>query len=97
MSIAIENGAEDLKTAEDSYEIITGIKDYEKVRAALKNKGLEWEAAELTMIPTSFVKLEGKNAEQVLGLMESLEDNDDVQNVYANFDIPDEILRQQAR
>jgi len=94
MSIAIESGAEDLKTEEDSYEIITGIKNYEKVRAALKENRIEWEAAELTMIPSSYVKLQGAQAEQVLNLVETLEDHDDVQNVYANFDIPDEILQQ---
>ena len=97
MSVAIESGAEDLKSEEDSYEIVIGIKDYEKVRAALKDKGIEWEAAELTMIPSSFVKLQGKQAEQVLNLVESLEDNDDVQNVYANFDIPDGILSKHSK
>lgn len=97
MSIAIENGAEDLKTEQDSYEIFTSIKDYEKVRSALKEKGIEWEAAEITMIPTSYVKLQGSQAEQVLNLVESLEDNDDVQNVYANFDIPEEILQQHIK
>jgi len=95
MSIAIESGAEDLKTEEDSYEIVTDIKDYEKVRAALKEKGIEWEAAELTMIPSSYVNLQGAQAKQVLGLVESLEDHDDVQNVYANFDIPEDILQQE--
>ena len=97
MSIAIENGAEDLKSEQDSYEIFTSIKDYEKVRSALKKKGIEWEAAEITMIPTSYVKLQGSQAEQVLNLVESLEDNDDVQNVYANFDIPEEILQQHIK
>ena len=97
MSIAIENGAEDLKTEQDSYEIFTSIKDYEKVRSALKEKGIEWEAADITMIPTSYVKLQGSQAEQVLNLVESLEDNDDVQNVYANFDIPEEILQQHIK
>ena len=97
MSVAIENGAEDLKVEEDSYEIVTKIKDYEKVRTALKNQGIEWEVAEITMIPASFVKLQGSQAGQVLRLVESLEDNDDVQNVYANFDIPDEILRQHTK
>ena len=97
MSIAIESGAEDLKAEEDSYEIVTDIKDYEKVRAALTEKGIEWEAAEITQIPSSYVKLQGKQAQQVLALVESLEDHDDVQNVYANFDIPDEILQQHTK
>lgn len=97
MSIALEGGAEDLKTEEDAYEIVTEIKDYEKMRTALKDNGIDWEAAEITMIPSSYVKLEGKQAEQILNLVESLEDHDDVQNVYANFDIPDEILQQHAK
>lgn len=97
MSIAIESGAEDFKTEEDAYEIITNIKDYEKVRAALKDNGIEWQTAEITMIPSSYVKLAGRQATQVLGLVEALEEQDDVQNVYANFDIPDEILQQYAK
>ena len=97
MSAAIESGAEDLKTEEDSYEIFTSIKDYENVRTALKEKGIEWEAAELTMIPSSFVRLQGQQAKQVLNLVEALEDHDDVQNVYANFDIPDGILQQHTK
>lgn len=97
ISIAIENGAEDLKTEQDSYEIFTDIKDYEKVRAALKDNNIDWEAAEITMIPSSYVNLQGSQAEQVLNLVESLEDHDDVQNVYANFDIPDEILQQHTK
>jgi YebC/PmpR family DNA-binding regulatory protein len=96
MSIAIENGAEDLKAEQDAYEIVTDIKDYEKVRTALKDNHIEWEAAEITMIPSSFVKLQGSQADQALSLVESLEDHDDVQNVYANFDIPDDILQKHS-
>lgn len=97
MSIAIEIGAEDLKAEEETYEIVTAVRDYEKVRAALKKNSIEWEAAEITMIPSSYVKLQGTQAVQVLSLVESLEDHDDVQNVYANFDIPDEILQQHTK
>ena len=97
MSIAIDSGAEDLKTEEDSYEIVTEIGNYEKVKAALKDKAVKWDAAEITMIPSSFIKLQGAQAEQVLAMVESLEDHDDVQNVYANFDIPDEILKAHAK
>lgn len=96
-SVAIESGAEDLKTEDDSYEIITNIKDYENVRTALKDNGICPQIAEITMIPSSYVKLEGAQATQVLRLVEALEDQDDVQNVYANFDIPDEILQQYAK
>jgi YebC/PmpR family DNA-binding regulatory protein len=97
MSLAIESGAEDLKSEEDSFEIVTDIKDYEKVRTALQDNGVEWDAAEITMIPTSYIKLQGQQAEQVLSLVESLEEHDDVQNVYANFDIPEEILKAHAK
>ncbi len=97
MSIAIESGAEDFKAEPDAYEIVTDIKDYEKVRAALKKNGIECEAAEITMIPSSYIKLQGTQAGQVLSLVESLEDHDDVQNVYSNFDIPDEILQEHAK
>ncbi|UCB57098.1 MAG: YebC/PmpR family DNA-binding transcriptional regulator [Candidatus Omnitrophota bacterium] len=97
MSIALDSGAEDLKGEEDSYEITTDVKNYEKVRAALESNKIEWDAAEITMIPSSYVKLQGAQAEQVLSLVEALEDLDDVQNVYANFDIPDEILQQHTK
>jgi len=63
----------------------------------LKENRIEWEAAELTMIPSSYVKLQGAQAEQVLNLVETLEDHDDVQNVYANFDIPDGILSEHSK
>jgi transcriptional/translational regulatory protein YebC/TACO1 len=65
-----------------------------EVREVLAAKGLKWENAEITMIPQTMVKLEGKPAEQMLKLMDKLEDNDDVQNVYANFDISDEDIAQ---
>jgi len=96
MSIAIESGAEDLKTEDDSFEITTNIKDYEAVRKALEDNNITWQAAEITMIPSSYVKLEGNQANQILGLVELLEDQDDVQNVYANFDIPEKILQEHA-
>jgi YebC/PmpR family DNA-binding regulatory protein len=98
MSIAIDSGAEDFKSDEANYEIITDIKDYEKVRAALKQNNIEWDAAEITMIPSSYVQVQNnKQAEQVLNLVEALEDQDDVQNVYANFDVPDEILDKRGK
>jgi transcriptional/translational regulatory protein YebC/TACO1 len=68
--------------------------DFIEVREALAAKGLKWETAEITMLPQTMVKLEGKQAEQMLKMMDKLEDNDDVQNVYANFDISDEDIAQ---
>lgn len=96
MSIVLEAGAEDMKSEGKNYEITTSVQDLEKVKQALKDKGVKWQVAELTMIPSSTVKLTGNDAKQILTLVEALEDHDDVQHVYANFDIPDEILEQVA-
>ncbi|MEA3560664.1 MAG: YebC/PmpR family DNA-binding transcriptional regulator [Candidatus Omnitrophota bacterium] len=92
MSVILEAGAEDLRTEGDVYEIITGHTDLDKVKKVIVAKGLKYTVAELTMDPKSTVKVDGAAAKQVLGLVESLEDNDDVQHVYANFDIPDTII-----
>lgn len=94
MDIVLEAGAEDLKSEGTSYEITTEVKDFEKIKEALKKNGVEWQMAELTMVPSSTVKVVGEDAKQVLALMDAIEDYEDVQNVYANFDIPDEILEQ---
>lgn len=88
--VALEAGAEDVKDEGDSFEVITDAPSFSEVRDAIAAKGLKWESAEVTMIPQVMVKLEGKQAEQMIRLMEKLEDYDDVQNVYANFDISDE-------
>ncbi len=90
--IALEAGAEDVKEADDGYEIVTDPSAFMTVRDALADRGLEWLSAEVTMIPQTTVQLEGKQAEQMLKLIDKLEDNDDVQNVYANFDIAEEDL-----
>jgi YebC/PmpR family DNA-binding regulatory protein len=93
MNIILDNGAEDMKTETDSYEISTQPRDFEAVKKAIENNNIEISSAELTMIPDSTVNISDKSvAQQVLGLISALEDNDDVQNVYANFDIPDAIL-----
>ncbi|MBN2429027.1 MAG: YebC/PmpR family DNA-binding transcriptional regulator, partial [Deltaproteobacteria bacterium] len=81
---ALEAGAEDVKDEGDVIEVLTDPNDFIEVRDAIAEKGLTWETAEITMIPQTTAKLEGKQAEQMLKLMEKLEDNDDVQNVYAN-------------
>jgi len=92
MNIVLDAGAEDMKHDDNLYEIYTAVPDLEKVKQALLDKGIKWEDAELTMIPSSTVKLTGNEAKQVLRLVQSLEEHDDVQQVYANFDIPDEIF-----
>ncbi len=94
MSLAIEAGAEDMKNdpREDNYEIITLPEDFLPVKDVLLQKGVSISAAEVTMLPKSTVSLTGDDAVKMLNLMEVLEDHDDIQNVYANFDIPDEVM-----
>ncbi len=94
MSVALEAGAEDMTTEEGMYEITTSVYAFEKVKDALEKVAIPVESAEITMIPASTIKLEGTDAKQVLSLVEMLEDHDDVQNVYANFDIPDELIEE---
>ncbi len=90
MELVLEAGAEDFESTDDLFEIHASPDAFESVREALDSSEIPTESAELAMLPKSTVKLEGKEAEQMLRLMEALEDNDDVQNVYANFDISEE-------
>ena len=93
IEIALESGAEDVKSDdEDLFEIITQPQDFEKVKTSLGGKNIEINSAEITMLPQTYIKLEGSKAEQMLRLMDELDNNDDVQNVYANFDIPKAIM-----
>jgi YebC/PmpR family DNA-binding regulatory protein len=92
MTLALDAGAEDMQPEDDNFVITTAPNDFEKVKKALEDAGVAPDVAEVTMIPQTYVKLDGKEAQQMLRLVETLEDNDDVQNVYANFDIPEEIL-----
>lgn len=87
---ALEAGADDVSDEEDQIEVLTDPASFIEVRETLESAGFKYESAEVTMIPQTMVKLEGKQAESMLKLMERLEDNDDVQNVYANFDISQE-------
>ncbi len=96
MNIVLDAGAEDMKHEDNLYEIFTAVADLENVKKALQDKDIKWEDAELTMIPSSTIKVEGHEAKQVLNLVEALEEHDDVQQVYANFDIPDEIFEKLA-
>lgn len=94
MDMVINAGAEDMKTEEKTHEITTDPKDFEKVKKALDENKVECQLAEVTMVADMTVKVAGGNAKQALALVDALEDYEDVQNVYANFDIPDEILEQ---
>lgn len=87
LEIVLEAGAENLESSGDSFEIYTPFEDFEAVRSALESAAIDTRTAELTMIPQNSIKVEGRKAEQMLKLMEALEDHDDVQHVYANFDI----------
>lgn len=94
LDIALEAGAEDLREDGSNYEIFTSPEDYESVVNALKEHNIELAASNLGFIPQNYVKLEGKQAHQLLRLMEELEDHDDVQHVWANFDIDEEEIAQ---
>ena len=90
--LALEAGADDIKEDEKELEVITGPSSFEQVKAAIENAEIQYTLAEITMIPKSTVKVDGKHAQQMLTLMENLEDNEDVNHVYANFDISDEVM-----
>jgi YebC/PmpR family DNA-binding regulatory protein len=94
LSAALDAGAEDMRQEEGIFEVLTAPreKEFEAVRAAVTRGKFPIVSAEITMVPQSTVRLDGKPAEQMLRLMEELEDHDDVQNVYANFDIPESIM-----
>jgi YebC/PmpR family DNA-binding regulatory protein len=86
MELALDAGAEDIVTSEEGYEVTTTYQDFEKVRAALKKANLEMAQADLMMLPTQTVAAAGETAEKVQKIVEGLEANDDVQNVYTNAD-----------
>lgn len=92
MEVALEGGAEDIKDAGGTWEVYTSLSSFESVKEVIKKAGIPTMSTEITRIPQSTVKVDGKDAETVLKLFESLEEHDDVQQVYANFDIPDEFL-----
>ncbi len=92
LDLALEAGAEDIKESETQFEILTDPADFESIKKAFDDQGLRYSLAEISMIPQTTVKLDGRDAERVLSLMEALEENDDISHVYANFDIPDEVM-----
>ena len=92
LEIALEAGAEDLNDSESTWEITSDPVSFTAVRDAIVAAGIPMLSAELTMLPQSTVPVEGGQAKQVLALLEALEELDDVQNVYANFDIPESVM-----
>lgn len=92
MTVILDAGAEDMKTEEEYFEITTLPENFEKVKKALEENNIKVESADLQMVPQTTIRVEGKEAEQVLKLMETLEEHDDVQHVYSNFDIDDKVM-----
>ena len=92
MTAALEGGADDVHDDESELEIVTDPSAFADVKAALEKAGIPILSAEITMVPQNTVPVDGADARAVLKLMEALEDHDDVQSVYANFDIPEAVL-----
>jgi transcriptional/translational regulatory protein YebC/TACO1 len=88
--IAIEAGADDVQDDGDVWEILTSPENFDAVNDAIKKSGVTPQAAEVSMIPQNYIHLEGTEASQMLKLYDALDDNDDVQKVYANFDIDED-------
>lgn len=94
LEVALEAGADDVVTTADQFEVHTDLTTFEAVKQAFDDQELRYTMAEIAMVPQNTVKIDDESqANQVLKLMEAIEDSDDVQKVYANFDIPDEILQ----
>ncbi len=96
ISLALDAGAEDVKAGAKAFEVITDPHDFENVKKALADAKIDTALAEVTFVPQNSIKLEEKNAEQMLKLMEILDEHDDVQKVHANFDISDEVMEKVA-
>jgi YebC/PmpR family DNA-binding regulatory protein len=93
MGVGLDAGLEDLEDQGDTWQMVCAPGDFAALRSALEAAGVAWESADLTMVPSQTVPLGNEgDARKVLRLLDALEDNDDVQNVYANFDIPDNVL-----
>ncbi len=94
MGAALDAGAQDVIDEGSTFDVVTEPSDLETVRETLEKKGFSIFSASVTMLPKNSIAVAGKDAERMLRLMDALEDNDDVQNVYANFDIPDEVMEE---
>ena len=97
MNMVLDLGAEDINSTGSYHEITSNPSDFEAIKEAIKAKGILMVTAELTMIPSSYIRLMGNEAKQLLELMAALEEHEDVQNVYANFDIPDEEMEKASK
>jgi YebC/PmpR family DNA-binding regulatory protein len=93
MEVALDSGADDIQGDEEHWEVVTDPSNFENVKNGFIGKGMEMTMSDIMRVPKTTVKLDAKTASKVLTLMERLEDNDDVQSVASNFDIPDEVLQ----
>jgi transcriptional/translational regulatory protein YebC/TACO1 len=96
LDIALGAGADDIRDDGDSFEVLGSPENFDTVKNALESAGIPLAASEISMLPQTYVKLEGKNAQTMVKLMEALEEHEDVQNVWANFDIDEAELQQAA-
>jgi len=92
VDVALEAGAEDINEEGSDYEVTGPPESFDALKNAFTQNGLEFQVGEVTMLPQNVIKLDDKQAQQTLRLVEALEDNDDVQKVFANFDIPDDVM-----
>ena len=92
LELAIDAGGDDMQNFDDYYEITTSVESFEPVRKAIEDAGIKTQSSELTRIPQNTVNVEEKHCKSLLRLMDTLEDHDDIQKVYSNFDITDEIM-----
>jgi len=93
LELALDAGADDVELNDDMYEITCSVDTFEQVKNTLQEKEIPTKVAEISQVPSSYVILDEDGSRKILDLMEALEDHDDVQNVYANFDIPTEIMQ----
>ncbi|MBN1846742.1 MAG: YebC/PmpR family DNA-binding transcriptional regulator [Sedimentisphaerales bacterium] len=92
MEIALEAGADDVERSDDGYEITCSVDGFEPLKQALQDRQIPCLSAEISQVPNNYITLDEDGSRRILDLMEALEDHDDVQNVYANFDIPSEVM-----
>ena len=92
--LVVEAGAEDFQEAGEVYELTCSIEDFQRVKDALGEAGIPYESAEITQVPTNYVDLDASDGRRILSLMEELEDHEDVENVYSNFNLPREMVQE---
>ena len=90
MEIVLDAGADDMKSEDEAFEITAEPDAYDAIEQALGEKGIETASAEITMVPENYVHISGKDAEKMQNLIDELEENDDIQNVYSNYEMDDE-------